>query len=64
MLNRIQLMILIFFWKFFNHSFNVSSCDWSIHLFYFFLLQSGIKFFIFSLHKTIFTGNELVITKI
>ena len=27
-------------WKIFNHSFNFSACDWSVHIFYFFLGQS------------------------
>ena len=28
------------FWKIFNHSFNFITCDWSVHIFYFFLVQS------------------------
>ena len=27
-------------WKFLNHSFNFGTCDWSSHIFYFFLVQS------------------------
>ena len=27
-------------WKIFNHSFNFSACGWSVHIFYFFLIQS------------------------
>ena len=27
-------------WKIFNHSFNFSACDWSVYIFYFFLVQS------------------------
>ena len=27
-------------WKVFNHSFNFSACDWSVYIFYFFLVQS------------------------
>ena len=27
-------------WKIFNHSFNFITCDWSVHIFYFFLVQS------------------------
>ena len=27
-------------WKIFNHSLNFSACDWSVHIFYFFLVQS------------------------
>ena len=27
-------------WKIFNHSFNFITCDWSVHIFCFFLVQS------------------------
>ena len=27
-------------WKIFNHSFNFMTCDWSVHILYFFLVQS------------------------
>ena len=27
-------------WKIFNHRFNFITCDWSVHIFYFFLVQS------------------------
>ena len=27
-------------WEFINHSFKFSTCDWSVHIFYFFLAQS------------------------
>ena len=27
-------------WKIFNHSFNFITCDWSVHIFYFFLVHS------------------------
>ena len=27
-------------WKFLKHSFNFSPCDWYVHIFYFFLVQS------------------------
>ena len=27
-------------WKFLNHSFNFITCDWSVYIFYFFLVQS------------------------
>ena len=27
-------------WKVFNHGFNFSACDWSVHIFCFFLVQS------------------------
>ena len=28
-------------WEFLNHSFNFRICDWSIHIFSFFLIQSS-----------------------
>ena len=27
-------------WKIFNHSFHFITCDWSVHIFYFFMVQS------------------------
>ena len=31
---------LLLFWSFFNDIFNFCTCDWSINIFYFFLVQS------------------------
>ena len=28
------------FWEIFDHSFNFSACNWVVHSFYFFLVQS------------------------
>ena len=52
-------------WKFLNHSFSQNACDWPVHLFYFFLLQSWkvVPFWEFVLFFQIvnFTGISLLV---
>ena len=59
--------VLLFVGKFFDYSFTLSACNWSVHILYFFLVQSWkallFKEFVYFFQVAHFIGIQLLVVE-